>query len=585
MGKVIVLDQNTVNRIAAGEVVERPASVVKELIENSLDAGSRSVTVEIQGGGSTLIRVVDDGHGMDREDALLALERHATSKITCVDDIPRSGTLGFRGEALPSIASVSRLEIVTRAESSSSGTRVLVEGGKVISVEDVGSPIGTTVTVRDLFYNTPARLKFLKSRASETARAVDAALRAALSAHGVRFRVVVDGKETLRTPGGELFDALVSAYGTEFARSLVAVEWSAGGVFVSGFVGKPQLHRSSRSEQFFTVNGRVVRDNGIRWALEEAYSGSVPRGRYPVAFLEIRVNPDDVDVNVHPAKTEVRFKDDRTVRSAVLAAVSRAVMNVGAFRPDTRSQPAYGSKSGGPAGHFGPGARGSSFDAVATGSEDRPSGYAQMSSLVQALREPAPSHELRVDLLVPIGQVFGTYIVAEYSGGLALIDQHAAHERINYEQIRLALKHGRRMVQPLMLPCTLTPGPVERVVYTEYRDSLREMGYDVEEFGGQSLLVRSRVSVAGVDIPLEAVLAALALDRPVAREEWPGERAVAALASCVASAKAGQYLDLESQRALIKALSETDDPLRCPHGRPTVILIERAEIERRFGRR
>ncbi len=609
MSKIIRLDESTINQIAAGEVVERPASVVKELVENGLDAGSRSILVEIAGGGREMIRVTDDGSGMDREDALLSLERHATSKIRAIGDIAASGSLGFRGEALPSIASVSRVEIITRTSAENAGTRIVAEGGTVVLCEDFGARPGTQVTVRDLFYNTPARMKFLKNVATETARAVSAAVEASLSAPGVRFSIVVDGKEVARTPGsGDLFDAIIGLYGTEFARSLVPVGFEAQGTAVSGYASKPSLSRASRREQHFLVLGRPVRDQNIRWALEEAYSGNMPRGRYPVAFINIVTNREDIDVNVHPAKAEVRFRDEGALKRAVLVAVSRALVAAGEGGAYTRDA-GYEDRFDRPkvagedvAGVYGRGPAGAgaaqSVRQAGTGRGRQGAGQAEPGAwpaqmgaagqVFEEFRQKGSGQAAGLESLVPIGQVMGTYVVAEYPGnpgGLALVDQHAAHERINFERIRAAVSARRSLSQPLLLPVTFEPGPAERSVLREYLGALSELGFQVEEFGAGTWIARSCVIVNGVEVMLQDVLDRLVHEQPIAIEDWPGQKAAVALSACVASVKAGQHLDLNAQAALLRELAATQEPLRCPHGRPTIVLFGQDDIERRFGRR
>lgn len=583
MGKIIRLDESTINQIAAGEVVERPASLVKELIENALDAGARSVIVEITGGGRELVRVTDDGSGMDRDDALLSLERHATSKIRTIGDIGVSNSLGFRGEALPSIASVSRVEIITCVPGDDVGTRIVAEGGTVLSCEDSGCRPGTQVTVRDLFYNTPARLKFLKNASTETSRSVSVAIEACISAPGVRFGIIVDGKEIARTPGtGRLFDAIVSLYGTEFARSLVEVGFEAQGVAVSGYAGKAGLSRSSRREQHFLVLGRPVRDPGIRWALEEAYSGNVARGRYPVAFLNISVSPDAIDVNVHPAKAEVRFRDENTVRRTVLVAVSRALAG-STDGPVTQGR-------GAPEGGARPAGRDLRYDQVGGrkpgGAAAWPSEPGAGDRVFEEFRRRTDATEgLDLASLEPAGQVLGTYIVAEHAGGIVLVDQHAAHERINFERISDAMSGGSGLSQALLVPTPFEPGPAERSVLREYLDTLLSLGFEIEEFGGDTWIVRSCVLVNGIEVPLQDVLDRLVHEQPIAVEDWPGQRAAAALSACVASVKAGERLDRQAQVSLLQDLAATREPFRCPHGRPTVIRFEKDDIERRFGRK
>ena len=583
MGKVIRLDESTINQIAAGEVVERPASVVKELIENALDAGARSIIVEIAGGGRELVRVTDDGSGMDREDALLSLERHATSKIRTIEDIGTSTSLGFRGEALPSIASVSRVEIITRVAGDDEGTRIVAEGHTVLSCEASGCRPGTQVTVRDLFYNTPARLKVLKNASTETSRAVAVAIEACISAPDVRFGIIADGKEIARTPGGgSLFDAIISLYGTEFARSLVEIGFEAQGIAVSGYAGKAALSRSSRREQHFLVLGRPVRDSGIRWALEEAYSGNIARGRYPVAFLNISAPTGDVDVNVHPAKAEVRFRDENAVRRTVLVAVSRALAGV----PDGPVPQDGGIPEGGAR----PPGRGLRYDQTGAsrrgGTAAWPSQPGAGGQVFEEFRRRSDAGGgLDLAFLEPAGQVLGTYIVAEHAGGIVLVDQHAAHERINFEHISDAMSAGRSLSQALLVPVTFEPGPAERSVLREYLDTLLNLGFNIEEFGGSAWIVRSCVLVNGIEVPLQDVLDRLVLEQPIAVEDWPGQRAAAALSACVASVKAGERLDRQAQASLLRDLAATREPLRCPHGRPTIVRFEKDDIERRFGRR
>jgi DNA mismatch repair protein MutL len=556
--------------------VERPASVVKELIENAVDAGARSVSVEIEDAGMKLIRVSDDGSGMDAADARMCVMRHATSKIHSSSEIPLVETLGFRGEALPSIASVSRMEIVSRTHESDSATKLVLDGGTLVSCDDAGARPGTTVTVRDLFFNTPARLKFQRSRGVETGRAVETALKSALASSDVRFSVKVDGKESLSTPGTGIFlETIVSVYGSEFARSLLPVETVVGSVILSGFIGRPSLSRTSRSIQHFFVNGRVVRDQSMRWALEEAYSGAIPHGRYPVAFLFITVPVIDVDVNVHPAKAEVRFKDEQSVKRAILMAVSKAV---GIEIEGKGSYETWAPSSGGS----------QQSEMHGTGPAGRQEWLYQQGEhdgFHQTVRESAIPSSHTLAGVRPVGQVMGTYIVAEMTDILVLIDQHAAQERINYEKALDEMKKGRGMVQGLVVPRTYDLTPQERAVLGEYRESLQQLGFEFEEFGGGTLLVRTDVAIGGVPVGFMAVLERLLLEEPVSREEFPGERSAAALAACIASVKAGEFMDRPAQEALIAGLARTREPARCPHGRPTVIFMDRSEIERRFGRK
>ncbi|MGE5588999.1 MAG: DNA mismatch repair endonuclease MutL, partial [Bacillota bacterium] len=498
MGHIQVLDEQTANLIAAGEVVERPASVVKELVENALDAGATRVDIEVEEGGLRLVRVVDDGSGMDREDARLCLERHATSKIRRGGDLFAIHTLGFRGEALPSIASVSRLEILTRPASQVAGTRVTAEGGRDPVLEDAGCPAGTRVTVQDLFFNTPARLKYLKSPSSETGQVSDVFTRLALSRPDVAFQLMSGGSVLSSTPGnGSMLDAVGSLYGTKLAKGLAAVRWEDGPTRVTGYIAKPEFARANRTHQHLFVNGRYIKGSSLRFPVEEAYRNLLMTGRFPVFFLSLEVDPEQVDVNVHPTKLDVRFSQEREVKAALYRAVQEA-LSLAALVPavtweegaqDAGAAPAAGPGGGGGAAYGGGGGAPQGSDSpwsllgmgeaaatylaggalagpgqlgvLATDAAGAPGSAVAPPTVGEAVEQGAvfapgareggaTVHHPELLALRPLGQVLRSYIVADGPDGLYLIDQHAAHERVYFERFARE-RESRTVTQPLLL--------------------------------------------------------------------------------------------------------------------------------------
>lgn len=617
MPKIQILDERTANQIAAGEVVERPASVIKELVENSLDAGATSISVEIEGGGARLCRVTDNGCGMSAEDALLALERHATSKISTASDLFRITTMGFRGEALPSIASVSRMELVTREPGSLSGTRLVVEGGRLSENTPTGCPEGTRITVRDLFYNTPARLKYLKSASTEAAQVADAVSRLALARPEVAFRLTSGGQVVFSTPGsGKAIDALACALGTEVARQLLALDYRDQSVAIQGFAGRPAVSRAGRTHQFIFVNRRPVRSLPLRFALEEAYHNLLPAQRYPVAVLFLEIDPSQVDVNVHPTKLEVRFEREREIRAAVYRAVRQALQEANLvpemqFPGLTVPEKATTDASQGISPRISsPGEQPVVPGAVATWSPTPEPGYTtrQMTAF---WRETAPGygdqtpeptdnslsaaeatdqHDLaaRLRALRPLGQIHRSYIVADSPEGIYIIDQHAAHERIYYERLLLTASPEKPKVQPLLFPVTMDLTPAQMAVWEEHRDLLESAGFVIEPFGGKTLLVHGIPLALGETMAAQVVLDLIerlldiqgSVTDPIAKRS----EILAALAACKAAVKARESLTAEEMSALIDQLAACRSPATCPHGRPTMIAISVSELEKQFKR-
>jgi DNA mismatch repair protein MutL len=565
-----VLPDEVASAIAAGEVIERPASVVRELLENALDAGAGRVAIRVEGAGQRLIEVGDDGVGIAAEDLPLAVARYATSKLETRDDLFAIGTLGFRGEALASIAAVSRLQIVSRPGESPTGASIGVEGGVLGKVRSVGAPRGTVVTVRDLFFNTPARRKFLKTEGTERRRIVELAGRYALAYPSVAFVLESEERRALETTGrGDPRETLAAIFDVETARSLIELTPPIEGtIAVAGYVSPPSLHRSSRRDITFFVNGRWIQDAGLSAAVVQAYQGLLMVGRYPLGFLRIDLDPQEVDVNVHPAKAEVRFRSPDQIFGTVLRTV-RATLLSQAPPPSIGFESTW---SGAPSGT-------TSFAGWSP---------AESSLAATAVTEGAPSVRPpgEVPLLRAVGQVGTAYLVAEGPDGLYLIDQHAAHERILFERLEEARRNGRIETQALLDLEPIELGRSEMEMLPGVSNALAEIGLAVEPFGGSAVRLRTMPALLSDLNPAEAIHTALG---DFEEDEAPLESAVASrLAARVckrAAIRAGQILSLSEQAELLRQLEACASPRTCPHGRPTMIHISVDSLERQFGRR
>ena len=575
-----LLSPEVASQIAAGEVIERPASVVKELVENSLDASARAVTVTVQEAGRKLIEIADDGTGIPAPELELALSRHATSKLSRADQLFSIGTLGFRGEALASIGSVSRLTLTSRVADSDSGARLNVEGGINSKLESVGAPIGTVVQVRDLFYNVPARLKFLKSDVTER-RAIDGLLtRYALAYPHVRFKLTEDKNVTLQTAGdGDRRAILAALYGVEVAKQMLEVTAEEEGLKLTGYISPTALTRSNRKDITFFVNGRWVSDTPLTTALIQAYHTLLMVGRYPMAALFLEITPEDVDVNVHPAKAEVRFKNQDRVFSFVQRAARRTLL---AYAPVPSVAPVLWGSASVPSRQVG-------LDwSMANDVERQTLNVEGLPSNPQTPTEAenVQRSTLNLPLMRLIGQIGQTYIVAEGPDGLYLIDQHAAHERVLFE--KLMAQHDQRKIpsQSLLSPVIVQLPPQSTNLLISQLPTLQHFGFDVEEFGGNSFQVRAIPTLfAGADPA--AALRALVED--FEEDESPLQNEIEAkLAGRVCkrlAVKAGQTLSAEEQRALLADLESCESRRTCPHGRPTMIHLSVDMLERQFGRR
>ncbi|NOY98499.1 MAG: DNA mismatch repair endonuclease MutL [Chloroflexi bacterium] len=570
-----ILPPDVASQIAAGEVVERPASVVKELVENALDAGARAVTVTAAGAGRRLIEVADDGRGIPADELPLAVERHATSKLASAEDLFRIATLGFRGEALASIGSVSRLTITSRAAGASAASRLRVEGGQVGRPEPVGAPVGTIVRVEDLFYNVPARLKFLKKDVTERRR-IDALMtRYALAYPLVRFRLEQDGQSTLQTAGDGSRRAILAAlYGVDVAKQMLEVIAEEEGAKLSGFISPTSLTRSNRREITFFINGRWVQDVSLTTALIQAYHTLLMVGRYPLAALFLELEPASVDVNVHPAKAEIRFRDPNRMFSFVQRSVRKAIL---AYTPVPQMGASAPSLWGGAA-------RGGGIDPAWEMSTD--SGQPAVSADTPLTTTDPQLGIPNMPLLRLVGQIGATYLVAEGPDGLYLIDQHAAHERVLFERL-MAQREARNISsQALLEPAAVQLPPAQAALLNEQLPVLKKFGFGVEPFGPNTFQVRVIPSLFSGGDPAAALRA---LVEDFEEDETPlGDELEARIAARVCkrlAVKGGQPLSPEEQAALLRDLEACESPRTCPHGRPTMIHLSVDMLARQFGRK
>ena len=657
MGRIHVLEKQVAELIAAGEVVDRPSSVVKELLENAVDAGSTAVTVEIQHGGVSYLRITDNGCGIAREDVPTAFLRHATSKVNSPEDLEGIGTLGFRGEALASIAAVARVELLTRVGDALEGTRYVIAGGEEEECTEAGCPAGTTIVVRDLFFNTPARMKFLKKDVVEGNAVASVMDKIALSHPEISFRFVRDGKETLHTPGdGDLKSAIYAVYGREFTQGLIPVDYAYGGTSVKGYVSRPAAARPNRSMQNFFLNGRYVKSRTAMVALEEAFKGSLMVGKMPACVLHLTVSCRAVDVNVHPAKIEVRFVNEKPLFDCVYHGVKTA-LNQGdtprvaqfptarppvfaGVQPEVR-QLSLSQRQEKPAGDveeqmprredgpepeisvpklsrpFSPSGHGTvreSFAATrpiypaesepeenpapAAGSEEagqtlpqadphpedtvpfpetpEPENAVQFEQAPEPETQPEPSFRL-------VGEAFGTYVILESGDDLIWIDKHAAHERMIYEKLKA--ERGDADCQLLLEPVSVTLEKNEYAAVLEARDLCRKAGFEIDDFGAGTVLVRTAPlilegeGIADAVMEMAGYLVRSKTDLTTEKLDWLYHNV-----ACRAAIKAGDELSREELTALAAQLAAHPEIRYCPHGRPVSIVMRRRDLEKQFGR-
>ena len=569
-----LLEPNVVSQIAAGEVVARPASVVKELVENALDAGARQIQVTARGGGVTQIQVSDDGGGIPAAEAALAFTRHATSKITRTDDLLSVTTLGFRGEALPSIAAVSDVELTTLAHGAAAGTRIDFQEGAPRAQAAARAP-GTTVNVSHLFRQVPARLKFLKSTATENSRVSAVVSAYALAYPEVRFLLRIEDRVSLRTGGGELRDAATDVFGAQTAGELIAVNGESPGIRVSGLISTPQISRANRAQIFLYVNQRWITSVALSRAVTQAFHGLMHEGRYPVAVLNVSIDPAEVDVNIHPTKTEVKFRDEGAVFSAVQRAVRQTLVEEMPVHRVGETSTSYTAATAT-----------LSFNPAAARVPDSPPPRLPLGPLgpleAPNLTPLGVTPRAALPALRVVGQVLLTYVVAEGPDGLYIIDQHAAHERILFEQISAARADRGVEVQGLLEPVTLELSPAEDARLTEHQDSMAAFGFNLELFGERSYLVRAVPAVLRGKDWAEALRATL--DQVTAGDQADWLEHVTATLACHGAVRAGKALNGEEMRELVRALELTALPHTCPHGRPAMIVLAEEKLARDFQR-
>ncbi|HKB03259.1 MAG TPA: DNA mismatch repair endonuclease MutL [Gemmataceae bacterium] len=576
MPRIQQLPASVITKIAAGEVIERPASVVKELLENSIDAGATRIDIDLDQGGSELIRVVDDGHGIEPADLPLVLASHATSKLRDADDLFRIGTLGFRGEAMASIGGVAKVMVQSRAVGQADGCEILCDGGALSPVRPWNGPCGTRVEVRHLFFNTPVRKKFLRTISTELGHVVETVTRLALGTPGLHIVLKHNSRlvhEVAANAG--LPDRIGLFFGKDVREALIGLEIEQGPAVLTGFVADPACDRGNAKHQYLFVNGRCVRDRSLGHALQEAYRGLLMTGRYAVGFLFLRLPPDQVDVNVHPTKSEVRFRDSQALYHLVRAAVQRALR---AKNLVPRLQVPPSESPGAVSDELRP-------EMFPSRSEPRSGPAEPFIAKPQAAPGPPTSAERGATPQRAI-QIHDAYLVIETPDGMLVVDQHALHERILYEQLRRRVREGKLESQRLLIPEPIELTMEQAAAVLEARPQLAELGLEVEDFGGGTIAVSSYPAMLGrvpVSQIFQSVVDVLATkDRPPTRDQL-FERLLATMA-CKAAVKAGDRLSPEEIDYLMRLRPTAEDSHHCPHGRPTSLVFSRQELDKQFRR-
>ena len=593
MANIKVMDEILANKIAAGEVVERCSSVVKELVENSIDAGATEITVELEDAGTKMIRVIDNGKGMDKEDALLAFQRHATSKLKEEEDLYRINTLGFRGEALPSIASVSN--IVLKTSTGEVGTIVHISGGKIINQTNGDARKGTIMSVNDLFYNTPARLKHLKSLYSELANVSDYMNKIALSHPNIKFTLINNEQVLLKTDGrGELLKTIKDIYGVEVVKKMFRVEASNDDYKVEGYISYPEVNRSTRNHIITIVNGRVVRNMDINRIINDSYHSYKPDNRYPIVVLEIEVDPSLIDVNIHPTKMDIKFSKMDMLMELISNMIKKVldkknlIPEVEVSRPKLEEEKVIKSvKEDKP--------KYQEFTLNLTRTEENEEPYVVINEdLIVKKEEPKEENSEekeekqneRMPELYPVGLVHGTYIICQNEKGMYLIDQHAAKERINYEIFKKELGNPKKNKISMLFPLTLEFTNSEFIILKEHFDLLRDINIDIEEFGLNSVIIKAHPTWLPKGYEEQAIRKIIEVVL-VTEKEFNIEKfneKIAIMLSCKLAIKANMNLTLLEMETLINDLRKCDNPFNCPHGRPTTIFYTNYDLEKLFKR-
>lgn len=600
-----VLDKNVADKIAAGEVIDRPVSIIKELVENSIDAGADNITIQIKNGGKSYIRVTDNGCGILPEDIKIAFKRHATSKISSVQDLDSIKTLGFRGEALASICAVSRVELISKTSTNKIGRRLIAEGSEIILDEGCGCPDGTTVTVRDLFYNVPARKKFLSTDNGESRRIIDMISRMALSYPDIKMTLINGNSKVFSTQGkGNILNSIVSIYGNDTARDLIPLDNRQNGYIIRGYVSAPSSSSSSRSRQIYCVNGRIVSSKVIEKAVDEAYHDKLFHGRYPAVFLFLSVPPLKLDVNIHPTKKEVRFDDESEIRDFVSSSIRKALYSMQSLpqiraedikQPINISEKTKEEKEG--------------QNKVLKETVSLKEEQINIKSMLHSLRKDVEEKNIKSSQettetekhdepdknkiyangpdftqLECMGTIFNTYILASDETDFYLIDQHAAHERVFYERLLSQYDSSEKAMQKLLIPINMNVAAHVPQTESEWIEHLANMGYDIEYFGNKMYIIRqipAFMQISEAEDFLKDIFAQID-EKPDLRDKRALDKII--MRSCKNAVKGGDHLSPDEIRGLLKDLSECENPFSCPHGRPTFIRMRKYEIEKMFKR-
>lgn len=600
--QIRVLADELANQIAAGEVVERPASVVKELVENSIDAGATLIRLDIEGGGKKKIRVMDNGMGMLPEECRLAFSRHATSKISAFSDLETIQSLGFRGEALPSIASIAKVRCTSARSETQGGKLIVVEGGTLVEEKDFACPQGTTIEVAQLFYSTPARSKFLKGDSTEFSHITQVVTQQALAYPAIQFQLTHNGRDVIQTlPTDQIHYRIAELFGADLGKSLVQVESSSGDYQLQGYVSNPVYTRSNRSAQYCFINGRFVRDKVILHATQQGYSHLIPKGQHPALFLYLSMDPKLMDVNVHPSKAEVRFAFQQDVHQFVSRSIREALeKNMEAPIEDARqadddiplhsnyrkSMPSWLSKREEPPFASQQGNLSEALRTM-TGSHGFESPTTSSSQVTWFDKSPIPVSNLIYSEFEPLGQLDSSFIIMQGKKGLLVVDQHVAHERILYERFREAAKNKKIEVQNLLFPLTLEFSPTEAGVLSLHLDRLKALGLELETFGKNEFLLRSVPAILK-NIDNEKLLRDTIEVLPKGGDEnvlHDKYEDVLIMMSCRNAIKVNHPLNLDQIRKLISDLEQTSMPFTCPHGRPISLLFDMDDILRKFLRK
>ncbi len=594
MGRIVRLDEDTINKIAAGEVIDRPASVVKELVENSIDAKATSITIDIKDGGKSLISVMDNGHGILRDDLPYLFERHATSKIKTIEDLLRVRTLGFRGEAMSSIVAVSDVELESQSDNDILGSRVIIKSGKIFDSKEISTSTGTIVKVKNIFYNTPARLKFLKSDRTELNYITDTVEKIALSNTHISIKYVVDDKVIFHTPGnGDLLSVIHCLFGAKTAKMMLPVSFANELLSIEGFTSKPELSKGNSTYIIFSVNNRIVKNNILKEAVKAAYKTLLMNNRYPVSILNVNIDPERIDVNVHPTKAEIKFSDSRSIFNLIYYAINQVlnksdIQYTESFKDDDKpvmKETLFENTNFTSKNVYNPTKNDFSFNKWNNNSYKNETVY-------EGVKDSKPDEIItKVENSIInfhnghiAGQLFNTYIIYETGDSFMIIDQHAAHERVLYEELMEKAKHRNIEQQPLLMPIIIELTPKERNMIEEYKDVLINLGYEFDFFGENSIAIRQVPIIRGE--PASGYMISELLDTIDSQKgDLPSiyERAITQIA-CKSAVKAGNNLTDKEIEELISRLFSAKLPFTCPHGRPTIITMDKTELEKKFKR-